>query len=149
MKWRRRSVTSDQYLPIAHFLQEIALNCQTQFGCEGSGSRIEAGYNYLKDLGYNPLLSSGGLIELKFIDNLTKGFPHIIRGTKEKKGHEWILDGYTNNAYGKQYHINWGFGESRSDGWSIGYYFGYLPNGNGGTDYIEYKSNLKQLYLQN
>lgn len=145
-----RSVTSDQYLPIAHFLQEIALNCQTKFGCGKSTTNLEAAYNYLKDLGYNPLLSSGGLIELKFIDNLIKGFPHIISGKNGEKGHAWILDGYTNNTYGKLYHINWGQGELSSDGWSIGYYFGSLPNTeNGGTVDLEYKSNFKQLYLRN
>ena len=48
------SGNNPQYLQLAHFLQEIALNCQTQFGCNKSGSRLEAAFNYLVDLGYSP-----------------------------------------------------------------------------------------------
>lgn len=94
-------------------------------------------------------MDGGALNEYKFIENLTKGFPHIARGRDDSDGHAWILDGYTNNAYGRHYHINWGYGEESSDGWSIGTFFGDIPfDGSGKKEHIEYREKLQQLYLE-
>ena len=139
--------TGAQYLQIAHFLQEIALNCQVKFNCDKSVTTLEAARNYLKDLGFNPTLNYVVLLELKYLDNLTKGIPVIAGGSNSSAGHAWILDGYTNNASGRHYHINWGWGPERSDGWSLGIYFGYHSN-NEGEVWKEYGKNLKQLYLE-
>lgn len=139
--------TGAQYLQVAHFLQEIALNCQVKFNCDKSVTTLEAARNYLKDLGFNPTLNYGGLLELKYLDNLTRGIPVIAGGSNGSAGHAWILDGYTNNISGRHYHINWGWGYERSDGWALGIYFGYHSNDEG-EEWVEYGKKLKQLYLE-
>ncbi|MDE6511667.1 MAG: C10 family peptidase, partial [Muribaculaceae bacterium] len=58
----------------------------------------------------NSTTNYGSLLELRYLDNLTKGIPVIARGEDGSGGHEWILDGYTNNISGRHYHINWGWG---------------------------------------
>lgn len=134
--------TPTQALTVAHFLQEIALNCQMKFGCDASGTSVEAAVNYLKDLKYTPEHVKGGIDTDRFIRNLQKGYPHLIAGSNSKTGHMWVLDGYSRSNNKSQYHINWGWGPGWSNGWSDGccYCDDKAP-------YPSYSSNLHQIYL--
>ncbi|MDE5662806.1 MAG: C10 family peptidase [Muribaculaceae bacterium] len=134
--------TPTQALTVAHFLQEIALNCQIKFGCGGSGTSVEAAVNYLKDLKYTPEYVKGGINDDRFIRNLQKGYPHLIAGRSSSEGHMWLLDGYIRHNNKSQYHINWGWGPYQSNGWSDGCcYCDYKE------PYPSYSSDLRQIYL--
>lgn len=111
-------------LQINHFLQEIALNCQTKFRCDGGYTAITAAVNYLRDIGYKVDQIDGGLDKTRFISYLQQGHPHISSGYNDKgKGHAWILDGIVEHNGMCNFHINWGNGGNASNGWSSEYYF--------------------------
>lgn len=128
-------------MAISHFLQEIALNCQIKFGCDGSGTSPQAATFYLRDLGYNADYVEGELNEERYIRYLNKGLPNIAFGINNKGGHAWILDGIKNTSGTDLYHINWGHGFS--NGWSDKYYYtnidGYIT---------EYKKKHSHIYIE-
>ncbi len=118
--------TSAQRLAIGHFMQEIALNCQVKFGCDGSGTSVAAAVNYLRDLGYKVDQREEALDKNRCLSCLQEGLPLLIAGNNGDVGHMWILDGvkYINNSF--SYHMNWGWGRD-SNGWATEYYYCDLP----------------------
>lgn len=116
----QRDFSPEQSLAVAHFLQEIALNCQTKFRCGASSSTSYAATNYLRDLGYSVNQVTGNINKQRFINNLKVGNPHIAYGvSSEDRGHMWIVDRFLDLDNVCQYHINWGWGSS--NGWSSCY----------------------------
>lgn len=112
-------------LSLAHFLQEIAINCQIKYECGGSYTSLYAATNYLRDLGYDADIKEGSLDKSRYIKYLQRGFPHIMGGHYGKKGHAWILDGAIVSESALYYHINWGQGFNMSNGFSSECYYGY------------------------
>lgn len=96
------------YPLIAHFFHEIALCCQTKYGCGGSSSHLKAAYHYLRDMGYICDFGKGEIDPQKVIGELRKGYPHLIGGHSIDGGHAWLIDGITTNEGGYFYHCNWG-----------------------------------------
>lgn len=133
-------MTSDQKLQIAHFLQEIALNCQIKFDCDGSSTYAKPVYNYLTDLGYDCTYKEGAIDEARTLELLKKGIPHLIGGVSSGNGHMWIIHGMKVNNGRYHYLCNWGW-DGSSNGWSIG-----DPYSIEGTN-IEYSKNLKHIYI--
>lgn len=133
-------------LSLAHFLQEIAINCQIQYGCDGSYTSLYAATNYLRDLGYDADIKEGSLDKSRYLKYLQRGFPHIMSGRDSNDGHAWILDGAMESNGALQYHINWGWGYNRSNGWSSECYYGYFDNGIEITFENFFKKNI-HLYI--
>ncbi|MDE6695283.1 MAG: C10 family peptidase [Muribaculaceae bacterium] len=133
-------------LSLAHFLQEIAINCQIKYECGGSHSNLYSATNYLRDLGYDADIKEGSLDKSRYIKYLQRGFPHIMGGHNEKKGHAWILDGAMESNGSLQYHINWGFGYTTSNGWSSECYYGYYFDGKDMV-YKNYYKKHTHLYI--
>lgn len=127
-------LTNAQLLQVSHFLDEIALNCQTRFRCDGSSGSLEAAAKYLRDIGYNVDHQSGNLDTQRFVKYISLGVPQIVSGSDGNKGHAWILDGIKEINGSYLYHHNWGQGINTSNGWSSSYYYGYLQ--------FEYSSEL-------
>lgn len=109
---------------VGHFLQEISLNCQMKYGCNGSGTHIEPAYKYLLDLGYDCQLVEFFLDKPRLISNLKLGLPHLIAAHEVNGGgHMWIIDGCISDGYDYKYHMNWGWGYYSSNGWTTGSFF--------------------------
>ncbi|MDE6548638.1 MAG: C10 family peptidase [Muribaculaceae bacterium] len=111
-------------LPVAHFLEEVALNCQVKIRCDKSGTSAEAAARYLRDLGYLVDQKTEELDVDRFIRYLSRGVPQIAHGNNSSAGHSWILDGIKELNGSYLYHINWGQGVNHCDGWSSAYYYG-------------------------
>lgn len=109
---------------VAQFLHEVALCCQTKFGCGGSGSYAKSAYQYLKDLGYDCTYSESEIDISKLIAELESGIPHIVEGQNSNTGHMWIISGIRSTDSYYDFYCNWGSGSS--NGWSIGNI--YTPN---------------------
>lgn len=139
---------SDEKTKVAlgHFLQEIALNCQIQYGCDGSSTSLYPATYYMRDLGYGADLKEGGLDKTRYINYLQCGFPHIMTGSDGDEGHAWILDGAMESESSLQYHINWGWGPSRSNGWSSECFYGDFHDGIK-LEHVDYPKKHLHLYL--
>lgn len=113
------SMTATQKEQVGHFLQEIALNCQMKFACEGSGTHAKPVYNYLTDLGYNCTYEEGNLNPAKTLELLKKGIPHLVGGfNSDGGGHMWVVDGMRLQNGQYHYHCNWGW-DGSSNCWSV------------------------------
>lgn len=113
------TTTPDLELTLGHFLQEIALNCQLRYRCDGSGTTLIPAALYLRDIGYRSDLISGDLDVDRYIRYLKMGLPHIMGGfSDEGMGHAWILDGIRDMGTYSEFHHNWGWGALFSSGWS-------------------------------
>lgn len=142
-----RYMSVNKVLALAHFFQEISLNCQVKYGCDGTQSDLFAATNYMRDLGYLVDLVEGGLDKERYIKYLQCGMPHIMRGLDRKEGgHAWILDGAIETSNSCLYHINWGYGEYRSNGWSTDCFYGDLwtPTGN---EHLEFPEKTWHMYI--
>ena len=106
---------------LGHFLHEIAVSCQTKFGCGESMSYLLCAYRYLKDLDYDCTYSEGALDITKFLSNLRNGYPHIMVGVEKGAytGHAWLVDGYREDNLGYYFHTNWGW-YGVDNGWVYG-----------------------------
>lgn len=143
-----KSLTNAQLIQLAHFLGEIALNCQTRFRCDGSTANPEAAAKYLRDLGYFVDHKYGSLDTERFIKYLSLGVPHIVAGSNGKKGHAWILDGIKENNGSYLYHHNWGQGVNTSNGWSSSYYYGNFQfEYSNDLLFFQYNKQLEHLYI--
>lgn len=114
---------------VAPFTKEIAYGCKTKFGCNSSSATLKDAYNYLKWQGYNCSYANGEIDDNGLIDNLQKGYPHIIGGISNDNefAHAWIIDGYSSKyrpissrnqrlILEVLYHCNWGW-DGNCDGW--------------------------------
>lgn len=137
---------SDMELSIAHFLQEIALNCQVKYTCTGTYTDLYAATNYLRDLGYLADIIEGPLDVNRFLGYLKRGFPHIMGGRNKSAGHAWILDGALVSLQGLLYHINWGQGHLSSNGWSNACYYGDTST-QYGPDFTNYHKDHQHVYI--
>lgn len=118
--------TEAQALAVAHYLQEVAITCQTRYGCEGSSATPQSAVNCLSDNGYKVVLKKGFLDFPHYIKNLQDGRPHIVGGYNNKgNGHMWVIDGIKTSEGTKLIHCNWGWGRTASNGWYSSYYFYY------------------------
>lgn len=127
---------------LAHFLHEVAVNCQTKFACAGSGASPMAAYRYLNDLGYLCSYVNGGYIVIdKLIENLQAGSPTLVSGfvSTTGSGHMWIVDGFRNTSGTNEYHCNWGW-DGSSNGWAADY---WTANSNS-----SYPINRSYIYLR-
>lgn len=119
-----KNYTDAQALSVAHYLQEVALTCQTKYGCDGSSSTAKSVANCLKDNGYDAEFVSGSLDMQRYIRNLQNGLPHLASGVRDEgKGHMWVVDGIQTVNEQNLMHTNWGWGCSVSNGWYSSYYF--------------------------
>ncbi len=118
------SVSQGMVLSLAHFIQEIGLNCQIKYGCSESSTTLHPATNYMRDIGYSVDLKVGRLDVDRFIRFQKRGNPHIMSSTNGEAGHAWILDGVKTWRGSYQYHINWGWGPNASPGWSNECYYG-------------------------
>lgn len=134
--------TSSQALSVAHFLQEIAITCQIQFKCSGSGTTAVAAARCLIDNGYRCELLDGSVNVSRLISNLTAGRPHLMGGQSNEGGHMWIIDGIKDVDGVYNVHINWGYGQSKSSGWGI--IHNYYDNRNN----IAYTKRFKNIYIE-
>lgn len=140
-------IDSDTELTFGHFFQEIALNCQSKYGCEGTFSNLYAATNYMRDIGYLADHIRGGLDKERFITYLQLGLPHIMGGQSDTGGHCWILDGIKQNGTSGLYHVNWGWGPNKSNGWSNEcYYYDYYDKYGDCITSI-YHKNTEHLYI--
>lgn len=130
--------TSD-YPLIAHFFHEIALCCQTQYGCDGSGSNIKVAYHYLRDMGYICDFDKRKIEPQKVITELKNGYPHLIGGFSIDGGHVWLIDGITINDGGYYYHCNWGVDGSYGS-WCYNNNFGTYGNN-------PYNRDIQHIYI--
>lgn len=136
-------VDANTELTLGHFLQEIALNCQVKYGCDGTGTTLDPVAYYLRDIGYSTDLINGSLDKERYIRYLQAGWPHIMTGHRSNGvGHAWILDGAIETDNTILYHINWGHGPKQSDGWSSECYYGLGEE----SDY-NYPNSHRHLYL--
>lgn len=114
---------------VAPFTKEIAYGCKTKFGCNSSSATLKDAYNYLKWQGYNCSYANGEIDDNGLINNLKKGYPHIIGGISNDNefAHAWIIDGYSSKyrpissrnqrlILEVLYHCNWGW-DGNCDGW--------------------------------
>lgn len=111
---------------ITQFIHEVALNCQTKFGCQASSSQPKAAYHYLLDMGYNCSYDEKAVDIARIEAELRKGFPHLIgAGVKNKKSaHMWVIDGLKYTADKTCYlHHNWGHTKGSSNCWILSTYF--------------------------
>ncbi len=135
---------------IAAFCHEVALGCQIRFGCSGGASDPKAGYQYLRDIGYNVSYDEGKEISMsRLASGLRANFPHPVGGKKSalKAGHMWLITGIKYEKGEVMYFCNWGWRRDRynntSNGWVHGnYWTAPTPEG-----HVKYKSNLKHIYL--
>ncbi len=107
---------------ITQFIHEVALNCQTKFGCQASSSQPKAAYHYLLDMGYNCSYDEKSVDVAKIEIELRNGFPHLIgAGVKNGKNcHMWVIDGIKYTADKTCYlHHNWGHERGNSNCWTI------------------------------
>ena len=137
---RGSQFTPSQSMGVAHFLQEIALTCQIKFGCDGSGTTLLAAARCLLDHGYKCDVIKGDLDKNRYIMNLQEGLPHLMRGASNDGGHMWILDGLVETDNNCMFHINWGWGYSKSSGWASDKY--YVTNSGS-----SFGKNMQHLYL--
>lgn len=128
---------------VAQFFHEVAICCQVEFGCNGSGSTIKAAYQYLKDLGYNCTYEEKEINVAKLKDELSKGIPHLIAGRSFEAGHMWIVDGLKITGGKTYFNCNWGWGGA-SDGWADSYPF--IPNGETDIKNI-FSQNIRNIYI--
>lgn len=128
---------------VAQFFHEVAICCQAEFGCNGSGSTIKAAYQYLKDLGYNCTYEEKEINVAKLKDELSKGIPHLIAGRSFEAGHMWIVDGLKITGGKTYFNCNWGWGGA-SDGWADSYPF--IPNGETDIKNI-FSQNIRNIYI--
>lgn len=138
------NMRESEKMHVGHFLHEIALGCQVKFGCSASSSNLKAAWHYLKDLGYSCDYVEGSIKPDRVIQELKKGYPHLIAGTALEGGHAWVIDGikYVNDLY--MYHCNWGYG-GVSDAWMPGYCFVYDDKDN--NRLITFDKHIKNIYI--
>lgn len=98
---------------VAQFFHEIALCCETKFRCSGSAATPRAACNYLRDMGYNCIYSSGPLNQNQLKQDLQNNFPHYIANAE----HAWLITGMKVENAVLTVYCNWGHGGA-SDGWS-------------------------------
>ncbi len=97
-------------------LHEIALGCQTKFGCKGSGTTLKAAVNYLNDTYVFCDYVEGSIETERLIKELKNGYPHIIGANGPNGKHTWVIDGIGSDQNGYLYNCNWGYG-GISNGW--------------------------------
>lgn len=131
-------------LQVAHFFYEVALGCQIKFGCEGSSSHAKAAYHYLNDIGFTCKYVKGPIDCQQLIQELQKGFPHIMRGHGSDGGHCWIVDGIKISSSGTSFSCNWGW-NGRSNGWVDGNPF-TTENDDGSP--LVFSKELGHIYIQ-
>lgn len=127
---------------VARFVHEVAVNCQTKFGCKGSSSTLKVAYHYLQDLGYHCSYSETyGFPELKAKMSFAAGCPILVAGNLgiTQSGHCWIVDGIARNNGGILYSTNWGW-RGQDDGW----YADYRTSPTGGS----YTYNNRVLFIR-
>lgn len=133
-------MTTAQQLNVGRFFADIALGCNMQFTCSGSGTYMQNAFYYLKEKGYDVEFSSGDIDTAKVIIDLSNGKPHLIAGDDGIYGHAWIIDGIRVRNSNYDYAINWGY-QGLCDGWSDGTPY---TSGNG---LISYPNNNKHIYI--
>lgn len=140
-------MTAAQQVQIGHFFQEIGLNCQVKYGCDGSGTSSIAAYNYLKDLGFSCSYAEGMIDHPKAIALLKQGIPILSAGVEEgaSSGHMWVVDGVRIQNEKYSYHCNWGWG-GRSDCWSAENDYS-ITNNQTGIILKKYSNNLRHIYI--
>lgn len=107
--------TQDQ---IAHFLYEIAVRNNSNFGHGATGASEVNAYNLLLACGYDCDYVKGNASSERLKQHIcSKGSPSIYVGfTDANEGHAWVIDGYQ-FSNPEQFHCNWGWG-GYSDGWA-------------------------------
>lgn len=147
MPKKGKNMTAVQKVQIGHFFQEIGLNCQVKYGCDGSGTSVIAAYNYLKDLGFSCSYAEGMIDHPKAIALLKQGIPILSAGTEkgENSGHMWVVDGVRIQNEKYSYHCNWGW-DGSSDCWSTENDYEVTDNYNK-IIYSKYSNNLKHIYI--
>lgn len=119
-----RTATSELATQAARFVHEVAMYCQVDFACDGSGSYLKSGYQYLKDLGYTCSYVDNKDVDVnRLLTNLKRGIPHLTAGNRKSdgNGHAWVVDGLkmlSTGAY--NYHCNWGMSNIHA-GWVSDY----------------------------
>lgn len=98
---------------VAQFFHEIALCCETDFGCSGSSASPRAAYNYLRDMGYSCTYATGAINQTLLRNDLQSDFPHLIANNE----HAWLITGMKIENSVFTVYCNWGHGGA-SDGWS-------------------------------
>lgn len=132
---------------IAQFVHEVAICCQTKFGCNASSSHPKAAYHYLQDLGYDCNYTENGLDLNLLREELEKGYPHIIgaKEIKSGKNHCWLITGYMQKTDGSKYvYHNWGHLKGDSNGWTLSNTFVEAPK----SDSLIYRGNYVQIYTK-
>ncbi|MBD5355741.1 MAG: hypothetical protein HDR88_01890 [Bacteroides sp.] len=138
------SMTLRQKLQVAHFFYEVALCCQVKFECSGSGSHGKAIYHYFKDMGFSCSFVEGPIDCQRLIDELQKGYPHLMGGKGSDGSHRWIVDGIRISSTGTYFSCNWGeYGQC--DGWVEGNPFTAIDSAGKAT---VYSKNLSHIYIQ-
>lgn len=127
----------------ATFLYEVAMYCQVDFGCGGSGSQLKDAFQYLKELGYTGYYKEGGLDAAAVYKYLLQGIPHMSAGKRSGgTGHAWLITGIRGNYDGSNFSsyetwCNWGW--KSSNGWFADYRIANSDNA--------YTSNNRQVYI--
>ena len=98
---------------VAQFFHEIALCCETDFGCSGSIATPRAAYNYLRDMGYSCTYATGAINQSLLRQDLQNDFPHLI----SNDDHTWLITGMKIENSVFTVYCNWGHGGA-SNGWS-------------------------------
>lgn len=135
--------TSSLASQAATFLYEVAMYCQVDFGCDGSGTQLKDAFQYLKDIGYTGYFKEGGLDAVAVYKYLLQGIPHMSAGKRSRgTGHAWLITGIRGNYDGSNFSsyetwCNWGW--NSSNGWFADYRIANSTNA--------YTSNNKQVYI--
>lgn len=114
-----KKASESKKLQVAHFFYEVALGCQIKFGCGSSSSHVKAAYHYLTDIGFTCKYVKGPIDCQQLIQELQKGYPHIMGGHGSDGGHCWVVDGIRITSTGTSFSCNWGW-NGDCNGWVDG-----------------------------
>lgn len=149
--------TTDLQNQAATFCHEVAMYCQMEFGCNGSGSQVHDAAQYMKEMGYNFEFKNNenlpGIDINKAYTCLNRGNIIMTGGTNASGsgGHAWLYDGIRGYLNGSSFtletfHCNWGQGNSgENTSWGNGWYVNHRLPVSGGEAYTSYNDNV---YIQ-
>ncbi|MDE5797338.1 MAG: C10 family peptidase, partial [Muribaculaceae bacterium] len=140
---------------IAHFFHEVAVGCQIWFGCvndfenaNNSGGHLQAARNYLRDMQYDCFSVEADINIEILLNELKRGIPHIISGSRYIVRPTWIIDGIKIKDGVCTYSCNWG-NYGKSNGWIYGnpYTKIYKNPDTGQTSLLSYDMHIENLYI--
>lgn len=147
--------TEDLKNQAATFCHEVAMYCQIEFGCKGSGSQIHDAAQYMGEMGYNYEFEDNAPINkminaYKAYQCFSKGDLVMTSGNKSvgSGGHAWLYDGIRGYLNGTSFeleslHCNWGQGYPEgSAAWDNGWYVNYRKPDPKENPYTSYNDNV-------